>query len=99
MILVILELTGDILKSILVAQNFLHPNALYVFDKTFTLLFLFGMGNRHWTTGNKSMQWGMEQCGNAAIGYGGWVYGGCGMGQWGMGQLGMGSGASVKFIP
>ena len=36
MILVILKLDVEILKSILIAQNFLHPNALYVFDKTFT---------------------------------------------------------------
>ena len=37
-------------NALLIAQDFLHPNALYVFDKTFTLIFLFGIGN-------KSMQW------------------------------------------
>ena len=30
---VLLELPGEILKSILIAQNFVHPNTLYVFEK------------------------------------------------------------------
>ena len=37
---IIPEFAVEILKSILIAQQFLHPNALYVFDKTFTLFFL-----------------------------------------------------------
>ena len=43
---VIPEPDCEILKSILIAQNFVHLNVLYVFDKTFTFIFLCGMGER-----------------------------------------------------
>ena len=75
--LVILEIAGEILKSILIAQNFLHRNALYLLDKTFTLLFLFGMG-KGFRQRKISRCNGDGSMGNWAIGSRGW-----GSGVWG----------------
>ena len=67
--------------------------------------FLFKMGKRHWTTGNKSIgdgAIGNGAIGNRLLGNGGWGNGECGMGQWGMGNeatgnVGWGNGVWGKW--